>query len=316
MLVTENLNSSVLLSICIPTRCRENVLKDTLKSIFTGDSFKENFEVIVYDTSENCLTEEMIHKQFNQKNLHYFKGKNLGYLNLIESMKLAKGSYIKLHNDYSRFNNNAVEQMVQFIELNNSGNNSIFFTNASLNFSGVIKLNNFDSLVSNLDYLCSWSTLFGIWKVDFDKISNSIIDDIFPHTSLIFMIPQKKRYILNNKEYFTNIQVVNKGGYNLFYVFSVHFINVLKLHKSNGLISDKTFFKIKNNLFNKFLIKWYSEAVVLPNKYTFQLTNIRQSIRVNFSNFEYFYLIIAAHLLSFWVLVRKIKDQYIFGKRN
>ena len=105
-----------LLSICIPTRNRSEVLIETLKSIYHENNISDKFEVIIYDTSDNLKTKNSIQNFSLHENITYTHQTDKGYLNLIESLKIANGLYLKLHNDYSKLNPGAIGKMILFIE--------------------------------------------------------------------------------------------------------------------------------------------------------------------------------------------------------
>ena len=271
--------NNVLLSICIPTRERCEILFETLTSIYNNNSLNR-FEVIVYDTSSSLDTKNMISSNFNFSNLIYYNYANNGYLNLFECLKFGNGHFLKLHNDYSRFEENSIEKIVQFLEKHIIIKPVIFFSNGTLKVNGDLEFNSLNLLINKITYLCTWSTMFGIWKEDFDYIllNNEKVNDMFPHTSLIFQLSFKNKFILNDQPFVVNKQINNKGGYNIFKVFSVDFLNLLKNQKSKKIISNYTFNKIKRKLLIDFFVKWHSQTVILPNNYTFDNSKINSDL--------------------------------------
>jgi hypothetical protein len=299
--------NNVLLSICIPTRERCEILFETLTSLYNNNYSLNRFEVIVYDTSSNLDTKNMISSNFNFSNLKYYKYENNGYLNLFECLKFGKGQFLKLHNDYSRFEENSIEKIVQFLEKHIIIKPVIFFSNGTLKVNGDLEFNSLNLLINKITYLCSWSTMFGIWKEDFEYIllSNEKVNDMFPHTSLMFQLSFKNKFILNDRSFVVNKQINNKGGYNIFKVFSDDFLNLLKSQKSKKIISHHTYNKIKRKLLIDFFVKWYSQTVILPNNYTFDNSKIKNSILLNYSIIEYLYLLVASHLRAFIIISKK-----------
>lgn len=309
-------NYTKLLSICIPTRNRNEVLIETLKSIYHENNISDKFEVIIYDTSDNLETKNSIKDFSLHENITYTHQKDKGYLNLIESLKLANGLYLKLHNDYSKLNSGAIEEMILFIEEHIANKPALFFTNGHFKNSQIETYFSFDTFIYKINYLSSWSTMFGIWKDDFDSIKNCKIEKMFPHTSLLLELAYKDEFIINDYVFVINQQISNKGGYNLFYTFSVVFLNLLKEQVVKKNITYQTYSFIKKRLLKDFLVKWYSMTVILPNTYTFDITKIKASIIYNYSYSEYLYLIFFSYLESFNVTLRKMIIKFFNAKRR
>ncbi|MFZ5982160.1 MAG: glycosyltransferase family 2 protein, partial [Patescibacteria group bacterium] len=82
-------------SILIPTYNGGEVLKDTLRSIFSQDF--QNYEIIIQDDVSSDNTEEVV-RSFQDQRIKFFKNdKNLGYPgNLEEARKKATGDIIYL----------------------------------------------------------------------------------------------------------------------------------------------------------------------------------------------------------------------------
>ncbi len=310
-----NNTNEIILSICIPTRNRSEILRETLSSIFKSNANKNHFEVIIYDTSDDLETLNLYRKEFNLSNVIYTRGADKGYLNLIESLKLGKGKFLKLHNDYSIFNHDAIEKLILLVKSNEVKQPLIFFSNGLLKSGFVEQVNSMDSLMSRIDYLCTWSTLFGIWKHDFIKLNHFVPDKMFPHTSILLQMNFKDSYIINNQFLFSNSPIKRKGGYDIFRVFSVDFLNLLNNSTSNGVISQKTFLQIKHNLIADFFVKWYAQLIVFKNEYTFETQSLKKSILSNYSYWDLIYLVFSAYLYSMKLLLKKYIP-YVNGRKK
>ena len=123
-----------LLSICIPTRNRADVLKPCLDSIVNSESFTSDIEVIV---SDNCsedetqkLTLEYVEKYPNIK--YYRNDSNLGgNRNILLSLERGSGIFLKLNNDYSIFKKESLEYLVSIVKDNLNNKPALFFHNGS-----------------------------------------------------------------------------------------------------------------------------------------------------------------------------------------
>lgn len=71
----------------------------------------------------------------------------------------------------------------------------------------ISKYTNFDSFLNFISYMSTWSSAFSIWKKDLDKLIQKKIqvDSMFPHTTLLFSLTDKNRYIVDNREHVESI---------------------------------------------------------------------------------------------------------------
>ena len=293
-----------LLSICIPTRGRVSILEMTLDSIFNSKVELSEYEVIIYDSSDNDELSDLIALKYNYPNLIHKKGKNNGFYNLISALELGNGKFLKLHNYYTSFYEHSLEIMLQCIKADLLGQSVLFFSNGSLKMKTIKSFGSFDDFLYEISYFSSWSTAFGIWKSDFDKVKNFELNPMFPHTSLLFKLYGKKSYLVNDEELFENQDVSKKGGYNLFETFAVTYLKMVENLLIEKQISTKTFDFIKSNLYHKFLIEWYFLTKIQRNEYTFDLSNIKKSMLVYYSALLYYRMVLIAYFRAFKNLVK------------
>lgn len=303
--------SSLLLSICIPTRGRSEILEKTINSIFSSKVNFSEFEVVIYDSSDINDQIDTLPDFCNYPNLTYKKGKNDGFLNLISALKMGKGAFLKLHNDYSEFSSNGLNMLLNIIKNNLEEKPLIFFGNDSLTKTQNTKYyNSFDNFLYNISYFSTWSTAFGIWKIDFDDLKDVNINPMFPHTSLLLNLNIKNSYIINNDRLFFNQSVNKKGGYNLFKTFTIDYLDMLKVSLNNKHISENTFKHIKHDMFKNFLIEWYCNTKILKNEYTFILSGIKQSMRVHYSYYSYYSMIFLSYRKAFMRFIKYIVRKF------
>lgn len=265
---------SPLISICIPTFGREEILEKTLESIYTQDIDASLFEVCVSDNSPTDETEVLIKNKFGRReNLVYRKSTCEGYLNSIEALKMGKGNYLKLHNNYSRFRNGSLIRMLHLVD-ETPADNALFFTLGIQEIPPAVSAyDNFDSFLNTLNYFSTWSSAFGIWKTDFEHVMGKQIhiNSEFPHTCLLFELHDKNSYIIDNNDYVDNIPLKSKGGYNLVQYFGVVYMNMVADLLQKSIIHEKTLKRIKGDIL-RFISQWYTN-VLLQKKYTFSFEN-------------------------------------------
>lgn len=295
-----------LLSICIPTRGRVSILEMTLDSIFNSKVELSEYEVVIYDSSDNDELSDSLSLKYNYPNLIYKRGENNGFFNLISALELGNSRFLKLHNDYTSFNGDSLEKMLKCLNTNLLDKSVFFFANGSLDKKVTKSFSSFDDFLFDISFFSSWSTAFGIWKSDFDKVKKNELNPMFPHTSLLFRLYEKKWYIVNDEELFINQEISKKGGYNLFETFAVDYLKMVQDLLKSGHISDKTFNHIKNDLYKYFLIDWYFKTKIKRNEFTFDLSNIKKSIKINYSTELYYKMVLCAYLKAFKVQLKNI----------
>jgi len=285
------------LSICIPTNGRIAILKNTLDSIYNTCTVPfSDFEVVLSDNSKNDELEFLLESYKQFPNIVYSKTNCEGFLNSINALKLGRGIFLKLHNNYTMFSNQALAQLISFIKQEEVTKPFVFFKNSGKD--NLKRYASFDLFNSDLSFWNSWSSGFSIWKEDFDKISDIKVNKMFPHTSLFLGQYFKSFFIINDYVFFENQDVSKKGGYNLFKTFAIDYLHMMELTKAKNHISIDTFEKIKKDLYFEFLTVWYYNTKIIQNEYTFDLENIKDSLQVYYGKNSYYKIIFFSHLFA------------------
>lgn len=276
------MNRSPVVSICIPTYERPDILKETLYSIVNQNIDINLFEICISDDSRTNSTKNMIETCFGTySNIQYVKEDPMdGYLNLLNALKMGKGSFLKLHNDYSVFNEGSLRTLISLVETENS-ESVIFFGLHNMRLpTGMTVCKTFDIFLNIITIWSTWSTSFGIWQKDFNKImdSNFLPEKMFPHTSLLFSLNGKGKYIIDNSDYIKNIELNKKGGYNIPETFGIHYLNMIRELRYNKQITTKTYLKIKREIL-VFIGEWYFNVNYFKDKYTFSYDNWNEIIK-------------------------------------
>lgn len=276
----------MLLSLCIPTKDRVEILKDTLESIYLQGVDNSLFEVVISDNSEGDET-KLLAKEYKDKgmSINYFKSNLHGFYNSITVMNAAKGKFIKLHNNYTKFRPGALRQLIDIISCNLSSKPQLLFTDGNLNRHDVSYYNDFDSFMYSSGYWNTWSSAFSIWKDDLDILEPNAQDlnANFPHTDLLFLNADKNAYGIVDVKLFDNTDVKQKGGYNIFKLFCVTYIDMLYRMRDLNHLSEKTINEIKRKLRNDFIPQWLQKSVFTDNGLTFDNENFMRNIATHFS---------------------------------
>lgn len=170
------MTKNYLLSICIPTYNRGEILKKTLASITNDPAFDRRVEIIV---SDNCSTDntEEVCKKFTSlfENIRYYKtDSQINEGNFVAVLSHADGLYLKLHNDYAKFKTGKLEKIIFEIKASLEQTSSLLFIQNNHDYTNtVILTKNINQFIQSTTYAICWITNVGFWKSDFIKIKES-----------------------------------------------------------------------------------------------------------------------------------------------
>jgi glycosyltransferase involved in cell wall biosynthesis len=298
-----------LLSICIPTYNRANILELTLKNICEDKDFDpELIEVVVLDNCSTDNTNEIVNKFYFVK---YFKNTSTipAGINVIKSLEYGNGKYLKLYNDTVIIKSGTISFIIEKIKKNALNENLLFYNNNHLYSNCEIKINDKNSLIETVSFSNTWILNFGIFRADLNKITNKFefSELLLPQVDILFKLFNKNK---NFTIYFSDFVDVNhvekKGGYNLFDVFINNYLFILKLQK----FSFKTYEIEKYRLFRYFIFPWLTRLfIVEKSSYTFET---KKSISILIKKYYYHiyiypFLFLFLFKLSFHSLTENVR---------
>jgi len=306
------LNNTLLLSICLPTNGNVQWVIPTIDSIYSQNIDNSLFEVIVTDNGDNFNLDNEI-KKYTHSNLTYKRTNDFGFLNQISSFDLAHGSLIKFLNHRAKLLPGSLEYLISVARVHQNSKPLIYLSDGTLHKNRMICLETLDEFLYSLSYKSSWSAGFTMWKSDYDNLSNIQFSKMFPHLSIIFYFHSKKKYLIIDKKLQEMQDDKGKGGYNLFRTFAVDYLDMNKQLLINQYITNKTYRKIKFDLFF-FLSNLYYAHVISKSDYTFDLSNIKQSFCINYSLAYYYLMIFYSNLyLRFRKFCSKLLKKCMFA---
>jgi glycosyltransferase involved in cell wall biosynthesis len=287
------------------------LIKKTIESIISDPLFCLNkAEIVISDNASTDDTESVLmHYSKKYENIRYSRNKeNNGFLNILSVLNMANGEFCKVVNDYTTFNKDTLKNLISIVEENIEHKPQIFFGQGFLKYKQE-SCSSFDIFLSKVSYWCTYVACFSIWKSDFDVIKDQQCNKMFPHTSLLFLLNKKNKYLINNNCQFSNLDLKSKGGYDLFEVFGVQFLNMVEAEKNKGYVSNNTFTYIKKDLFYNFFIVWYYTLEISKNvRFHFDHKDIKKSFSVHYSPHEYTLLCILGYLHIFVIFSKKFQS--------
>jgi glycosyltransferase involved in cell wall biosynthesis len=257
----------LLLSICIPTYNRCDVLEKTLLSIVDQSAFDERVEIVISDNFSTDNTKDLVFKyQKRYKNIIYqCNEKNILDQNFTKALLLGNGDYLKLLNDTALMKQGVLESLLFYIDKYRLEKPELFFFNNNERYANkIVSCSSFNQFVDTASYYIGWIANFGAWKAHFDSIENkdrcSFLQ--FVQIDWSFRMVENKKSVVAFGDWI-QIQTVNKkGGYNIFEVFLDNYLFLYLPYLNRGQLSYSVFRREKNRLLKWFLAGWINLLVL------------------------------------------------------
>lgn len=268
-----------ILSICIPTYNRADILDKTLSKLVLEPSFQSGkIEVCISDNASPDNTEMVIKKYADKyNNIIYSRNKENTVIiddNFPIVGSLASGTFIKFLNDTAFFITGELDKIIDLIEANKRLKPLLFFSNNNLldKINEIIHCYSLESFVQIASYWPTWVGGAGIWRSDFvtlidrDRSAEKFMwcPDIY-----LRLLSSGRKAIIYNKPFCSITLVSSKGGYNIYQVFVTNYLGLLERYKAEKQISRITLFNEKNKLLIHFLIPWTLTLWTEKTKYKF-----------------------------------------------
>ena len=121
-----------LLSICVPTYNRAEILNKSLESLVHQDIFQntDDVEIIISDNASSDKTKEVVSQyvsQFGDKIKYFRNDKNINDENFWYTLAQGNGDFLKLCNDKLIFKPNSLERMLNYIKTYEKNKPVLFF---------------------------------------------------------------------------------------------------------------------------------------------------------------------------------------------
>lgn len=283
-----------LLSICIPTYNRADLLKYTLESIVVQKIFIESYEIEVF-ISDNCSTdntEDIVFSFMEQhpSKIKYIKQElNIGFGKNCEFiLSNSNGSYRKLHGDSFLFNDGSIAKMINLIETYKYSKPVLFFLNGTHAYTSyVTECTSLNSFIEQVSYQSTWIGGIGFWDDDLQEIPdfNTLAYEL-PQTDFLFKVLSRKKYsVIYNENIFSGQAYNKKGEYNIAEVFGKSYVAILNKYFQFSAISNKCYNAEKYKLLKNHILPFY-----FSEKFNFLKTGFLEFMQ-DYASDEYFYLL-------------------------
>lgn len=286
-----------LLSICIPTWNRCDVLKLCLDSIYTNKAYCGDIEVVVSDNCSSDGTCELAQKYLSKYPDTFVYNRNEcnigGNRNFVKLLDIANGEFCKLHNDYSIFTEDGLRYLIDVVKQNRQSRETIFFDNSLNGEKVLIKNVSMDELVGREAWKMSWLGNYGYWSEDYKAIDNKMqkIETRFVQIDLFLKILDRKGVCcIATAPYSTRFQFKQKqGGYNFFQVHTENFISMYEEYYRKGEISAQAYESMLYKLFCSLLPYLTKFLITEKENFTYELDGWQRYFYKAFGRYRWFY---------------------------
>lgn len=305
--------SKKILSICIPTYNRGEILDKTLSELVQEPSFLSGkIEICISDNASHDNTEAVVRKYiFKYGNIVY--NRNAKNTKIIDGnfpivASLASGTFIKFLNDYASFIPGELDKMIRFIETNIQGKPVLFFSNNSLHDknSELIYCETLNQFVEHASYWSTWVLAAGFWREDFLSIRDrdrSIEKFMWCPDNYLRLMNSGRRAIIYNRKFCYFQDLKSKGGYNVFNTFGISYLSLYDEYLESGMLNRKVFEIEKYKLFRFYIMDWYYTLIIADNKiYTFDKSNPIKYLLKNYRYKPYLYIGIIYLYIKYFIL--------------
>ena len=269
-----------ILSICIPTYNRADILRDTLTHYTSCEEFDDDVEIIISDNASPDHT-KIVCEEFTSKheNIHYFcNEQNVRDRNFIIVQNQAKGRYIKLMNDNIYMPNEAIGKMKEYVRANILAQIPLFFVTSpvyQLIQSHEYTCHNLDEFVQKVSLFVTAISCFGTWQRDWEQINRK--DE---YSTLLLSQVDWSYQILEKRGickliYMEPYWLMSKGAerkfsekYNFFQVHLMNYNIIKQVYVEKGLISECTMRK-DGHVFLRHYRKFIFKTIFLHKKKIF-----------------------------------------------
>ena len=252
--------SDKILSVCIPTYNRGEILNNSLKSI-RKELETVNCDEIELIVSDNCSTdntEEVVQKYIHlgMPILYIKNSKNLGMDgNFVQCFKKASAQYVWVLGDDDFLKEGALSLLLT--QLRNSNYGLIHLKVFSEENKLMQEYNTIETFLRDISY---WITFISsnivatkfVSSIDFEKYMGSY----FTLIPLYITAAKKssKNLMIHKRLFEDAADSETNGGYNFFEVFVVNYFSIRRELLSDTKDEEYYFKKEKKNLFNNFLL--------------------------------------------------------------
>lgn len=304
--------NNILLSICIPTYNRAEILKVSLLKLLEETNKIDDKSKIEILVSDNCSTDntQTIVNNFIEKGLHITYSKNPVNVgsngNFLKCFGRASGKYIWLLGDDDPLADKSIKRILDIIEEGDYG--LIHINNIVTNEHNNII---YDDNELFLEYVSFWITFMSANIFRSEVVKSIEAPEQYLNTWLVQVpffissaLSKEKNIVVNDKILNDSLAGETNGGYNIFEVFVKNYLGIFHDFLDNKQISKFLYYK-EIKISRSFIMPYFYKLILKRRICNFETSNGFSIMCKYFGMYKTMFF-----LLNF--LLKKICCKFIF----
>lgn len=280
-----------LLSLCIPTYNRADVLDATLAALFSAPDYDpQRIEVVV---SDNCSSDHTADVVSRYPAVRYFRNaENVRDKNFSLALTRSRGAYAKLMNDTVRMRPGGLQRMLEVLAANLAEQPPLLFCQRG--HPRTRRCRTLGEFLAFMSFRLTWIGNFGVWRRDLPVVE----DHSASATQLLqvdwsYRIAAERPMTVYCAPYcdVAPVAITSRDPYNVFQVFIENFLGFGLRYLREGKVSRWQFEVSKFKLFNGY-IRSRAVGLLFKSKEITHHDNSRcwQIIMQHYGYHPYFYV--------------------------
>lgn len=239
-----------LLSLCIPTFNRADLLRQMLEHLTSLDVFRNgpDIEAVIVDnasTDDTPTVGETFAARHPGKIRFYRNETNIEDRSFGKALSLGRGVFLRLSNDTLLHSNAGLLRTLDVIRRYRDEKPLVCLHRAEPGRPDLL-LTSLDALWLERSYLTTWIAEFGVWKSDFtsaEDFARAAETHLTQVDFLLRLMSAKRRAVVVDDLFFTGLprKSIGVGGVNSARVFGVDYLDLLHPYVVSGALSSRTF---------------------------------------------------------------------------
>lgn len=285
------MSKDVIISFCISTYNRAEILDDTIKSIVSDTAFDDTVEIVIGDNGSTDSTLEVCERYAQlYRNLRYYRNeKNIAIYNFSKVLSCGNGLYLKFINDTQTFTPGTLATLKDKIINHKDDENNLIFINSGgcVKNNQNILCNDPSHLLDAITFYSTWSGNFGVYKRIFDLLEDKdrFTHLLIPQTDWLFRIVRDYPTRVISGKFFKTEVTSKKGSYSFFKTFSKDYLYLVGIHVDDRLAIERE----KCRLFCKHLLPYYYNLKFGYYNYDYNLSGAETMLVRQFGLYPYFW---------------------------
>ena len=284
-----------LLSICIPTYNRAEVLGQCIEAIVHHEFAKTgSIEIVVCDNASTDGTEALMQKYKDVDYVKYYRNKeNVGVIyNTIIALDHAQGEFLKLINDHSIYTPDGLQYLYEQVKANMEERPVLLFRNDGWGVPTEKVCYTMDETVRQTGYNLTWMGVYGYWKEDWENMQDreAYYDKTFITIDYLRQMFERKKKAIVYRAHYVEMGGMKRtqGGYNFFDVFILQYLNIWNEYVERNIITSDTYKWIKKDLW-EFAFGYTKQLLIFNKSGNFDVKNGWKILFEHYGKEWYFY---------------------------